>query len=105
MHADQAAVNVNFWLTPDDANLNPDHGGLVVYDANAPADWEAAEYNGNDPRVWDFLKRAGAKPCGCQGDDQGAEDGELAGSEFPVPERAGVGVKRRHRPATSPGPA
>lgn len=62
IHADQAAVNVNFWITPDEANLNPDRGGLVIYDANAPADWEAADYNGNDPRVWDFLKRANAKP-------------------------------------------
>ncbi len=62
IHADQAAVNVNFWITPDEANLNPERGGLVIYDANAPADWEAADYNGNDPRVWDFLKRANAKP-------------------------------------------
>ena len=30
IHADQAAVNVNFWITPDEANLDPDHGGLVV---------------------------------------------------------------------------
>ncbi len=62
IHADQAAVNVNFWITPDEANLNPERGGLVIYDANAPADWEAADYNGNDPRVWDFLKRVKAKP-------------------------------------------
>eukprot|EP00521_Asterionellopsis_glacialis_P011540 CAMPEP_0195305666 /NCGR_PEP_ID=MMETSP0707-20130614/36704_1 /TAXON_ID=33640 /ORGANISM="Asterionellopsis glacialis, Strain CCMP134" /LENGTH=84 /DNA_ID=CAMNT_0040369843 /DNA_START=40 /DNA_END=290 /DNA_ORIENTATION=- len=25
-HADQAAVNVNLWLTPDDANLDMDSG-------------------------------------------------------------------------------
>ncbi len=62
IHADQAAVNVNFWITPDDANLDPERGGLVVYDANAPADWEAEDYNGNDSRVWDFLKRTNAKP-------------------------------------------
>ena len=36
MHADAAAVNVNFWLTPDDANLDPDGGGLVVWDKEAP---------------------------------------------------------------------
>lgn len=62
IHADQAAVNVNFWITPDEANLNPERGGLVIYNANAPADWEAADYNGNDPRVWEFLKRVDAKP-------------------------------------------
>jgi len=39
IHADAAAVNVNFWITPDEANLNPEKGGLVVYDKKAPADW------------------------------------------------------------------
>src|SRR4051794_26973571 len=27
VHADFAAVNVNFWITPDDANLEPGTGG------------------------------------------------------------------------------
>jgi tetratricopeptide (TPR) repeat protein len=61
IHADQAAVNVNFWITPDEANLNPGRGGLVVYDANAPDDWETGDYNGNDRRIRDFLKSANAK--------------------------------------------
>ena len=30
-HADPAGVNVNVWLTPDDANLDPSAGGLIVY--------------------------------------------------------------------------
>ena len=29
-HADFAAVNVNLWITPDDANLDPSSGGLVT---------------------------------------------------------------------------
>ena len=29
-HADQAKVNVNFWLTPDEANLDPTNGRLVT---------------------------------------------------------------------------
>ena len=40
IHADPAAVNVNFWLTPDDANLDDESGGLVVYDVEAPQEWE-----------------------------------------------------------------
>jgi len=32
VHADSAAINVNFWITPNAANLNPSSGGLVVYD-------------------------------------------------------------------------
>ena len=30
-HADFAAINVNFWITPKSANLNKLSGGLVVY--------------------------------------------------------------------------
>ena len=36
IHADPAAVNVNFWITEDDANLDRDSGGLVVYKVGAP---------------------------------------------------------------------
>ena len=39
IHADAAAVNVNFWITPDEANLDPAHGGLVVWDKEAPREW------------------------------------------------------------------
>src|SRR6218665_2219277 len=31
IHADEAAVNVNFWITPDSANLDPDSGGMVIW--------------------------------------------------------------------------
>ena len=36
MHADHAAVNLNFWVTPDEANLDPLSGGLVVYPKAPP---------------------------------------------------------------------
>ena len=55
IHADQAAVNVNFWITPDEANLNPDSGGMVIWDAIAPADWDITRYNGDDDAVRAFL--------------------------------------------------
>ena len=29
VHADDAAINVNFWITPNSANLDPSSGGLV----------------------------------------------------------------------------
>jgi len=45
VHADFAAVNVNFWITPDDADLDPDSGGLIVWDAQAPIDWGFIQYN------------------------------------------------------------
>lgn len=62
MHADFAAVNVNFWITPDAANLNPDEGGLVVWDKKAPGDWDFADYNGNEAAMKEFLKTSGATP-------------------------------------------
>jgi hypothetical protein len=43
-HADFAAVNVNFWITPDDANLDDSSGGFVVYDVDAPLDWDFQRY-------------------------------------------------------------
>jgi len=63
MHADAAAVNVNFWITPDEANLDPDHGGLVVWDREAPRDWNFKEYNNakNEPKVLAWLKQQGAR--------------------------------------------
>ena len=31
VHADAASVNLNFWITPDDANLDKSSGGLQVW--------------------------------------------------------------------------
>jgi len=62
VHADQAAVNVNFWITPDEANLDPEHGGLVVWDKAAPLDWDFRKFNADIPAARDFLRHSGAKP-------------------------------------------
>ena len=62
VHADQAAVNVNFWITPDEANLDPDHGGLVVWDKAAPLDWDFTQFNADIPAARHFLESAGARP-------------------------------------------
>jgi len=45
VHADTAAVNVNFWLSEDASNLNPDSGGLVVFKREAPASWNFEQFN------------------------------------------------------------
>jgi len=64
MHADAAAVNVNFWITPNEANRNPDSGGLMVWDKEAPDSWDFAEYNNdkNKHKIQAFLEESGAKP-------------------------------------------
>lgn len=60
VHADFAAVNVNFWLTPDAANRSPGTGGLVVWDKEAPADWDFETYNKDAGRIERFLEQTGA---------------------------------------------
>ena len=62
VHADEAAVNVNFWLTPDDANLDPESGGLVIWDVAAPLDWDFDKFNNDNDAIRDFLARSGATP-------------------------------------------
>jgi hypothetical protein len=60
-HADFAAINVNFWITPDEANLDPDSGGLMVWDKEAPPEWDFATYNRSQPAMGEFLRASGAK--------------------------------------------
>lgn len=65
MHADFAAVNVNFWITPDEALLDSGSGGMVVWDKEAPPEWGADEYNTYDPqqqkRITSYLEQQGAQ--------------------------------------------
>ena len=61
MHADFAAVNVNFWITPDDANLDPTSGGLVVWDKEAPPEWDFNTYNLDHRAMQQFIAESGAK--------------------------------------------
>jgi Tetratricopeptide repeat len=56
-HADDAAVSVNFWITPTEANLNPGHGGLAVCRAPPPDDWEIKDYDGDQGRIVSFLEQ------------------------------------------------
>jgi hypothetical protein len=52
-HTDQGAVTFNFWITPNEANLLPEHGGLIVYTKEQPFDWDWRYYNAKkyDPSV------------------------------------------------------
>jgi Tfp pilus assembly protein PilF len=60
-HADNSNVNVNFYVAPDDANLNPQSGGMEIWDAAAPDVPTMRKLNGNEDLVRAFLKRTGAK--------------------------------------------
>ena len=62
VHADEARVNMNFWIAPEGANLDPGSGGMIVYDVPPPPSWRIHEYNGFDShkRTYAFLKENGA---------------------------------------------
>jgi tetratricopeptide (TPR) repeat protein len=61
LHADFAAVNVNFWITPESANRDPEHGGLIIWDKAAPLDWDFAKYNNDESAMRNYLHNAGAQ--------------------------------------------
>lgn len=60
-HADAARVNVNFWVTPDEACADPSIGGLTVYDKPVPADWDFAAYNADPQRLLRHVRETGAR--------------------------------------------
>jgi len=61
VHADFAKVNLNFWITPDEANLDPQSGGLLVYDVPAPKSWAPSEYNWDTAKIYQYLADRRAK--------------------------------------------
>jgi tetratricopeptide (TPR) repeat protein len=60
-HADFAAINVNFWITPDEANLDQGAGGLVLWDKKAPEEWDFATFNCDDAAMAHFIRASGAQ--------------------------------------------
>jgi tetratricopeptide (TPR) repeat protein len=61
-HADAAAVNVNFWITEDEANLDPAQGGLLVYTQDAPREWGFAKFNKDRDAIARYLESSGSAP-------------------------------------------
>ena len=60
-HADEAIINVNFWITPDSANLNSESGGMVVYPVEAPSEWNFKKYNTDTKQIHQFLEKNNPK--------------------------------------------
>ncbi len=58
-HANCAAINVNFWISPDDANCDPNSGGLEVFRAEAPLSWDFRRYNNEQDAIDKFLEAEG----------------------------------------------
>ncbi len=55
LHADDAAVSLNFWVTPDAANRDITRSGLVLYRTVPPADWKIADYDQDRSRIAAFV--------------------------------------------------
>lgn len=55
VHADDAAISLNFWVTPDAANRSPERGGLAIYRAVPPPDWPIVDYAADRARIRAFL--------------------------------------------------
>jgi tetratricopeptide (TPR) repeat protein len=56
-HADDAAISINFWVTPDQANISPGRGGLVVCRVPPPAAWEVRDYHADKETIAAFLEQ------------------------------------------------
>ena len=61
LHADFARVNINFWLTPDEACLDNTTGGIVVYDTPPPKDWSFQKSNADSATIKQYLEANQAK--------------------------------------------
>ena len=61
-HADKAAINVNLWITPDEACPDPEAAGLVVHDVAAPPDWHFEDYNLDPAPLERLVAREGRAP-------------------------------------------
>src|SRR3954466_5241409 len=60
-HADNSNVNVNLYIAPDEANLDPESGGMEIWDAAAPDIQTMRRLNGSEEMVQEFLRQSGAK--------------------------------------------
>ena len=60
-HADNSAVNVNFYIAPDEANLDPQSGGMDIWDVTVPSGQDMRLYNGDEALTRDFLRRSNAR--------------------------------------------
>tara|TARA_Y100001934_G_scaffold64746_1_gene80288 strand:+ start:5205 stop:6557 length:1353 start_codon:yes stop_codon:yes gene_type:complete len=56
LHADDAAVSLNFWITSDEANLRHGRSGLQVYTKPPPDNWAIRNYEEDQKEIRSFLK-------------------------------------------------
>lgn len=57
VHADNARIAVNFWITPDENNLEPETGGLVLYKLRRDPEMMPHEFNAM-PWAGEYFERS-----------------------------------------------
>jgi hypothetical protein len=57
-HVDEAAVNINLWLTPNEANMQAQRGGLRIWQTVPDFDRSASDYNGYEKSREATIRRA-----------------------------------------------
>ena len=62
IHADFSAVNVNFYIAPDEANLDPESGGMKIWDVSVDNEPDMRRFNSDEAAVLAYLKSKNAKP-------------------------------------------
>ena len=62
VHADRGAVSLNFWVTPDEACLDRERSGLLIWDQRVPRRYFHAETEEIDAIHAQMLNTPGAKP-------------------------------------------
>ena len=61
IHGDNSAVNFNLYIAPDEANLDPESGGMDIWNVAVPSDVDMRVYNSNDPLARRYLIESGAR--------------------------------------------
>ena len=55
-HADDASINVNLWITPDNCCFDPENSGLTLFPINIPENIAFSYYNNDKNRLNDLIK-------------------------------------------------
>ena len=62
VHADDGKVSINFWLTPDEANLNPETGGVTFWKERVPVSFFATTADEKSKIMQRIMKNPDADP-------------------------------------------
>ncbi len=57
LHADDASININLWITPDECCLDPENSGLTLYPVSIPEDAEFSEYNNDQNGLRELVSK------------------------------------------------